>query len=128
MKQTIHTALAPSAIGPYVQAARVKDWLYISGCIPITADTNNMVDGAIEEQTRQALKNLEAILAAAGGCKKDIVKTTCFLTDIERFNSFNRIYSDYFENGYPARSCVEVSRLPKDALVEIEAVAYLGRA
>ncbi|TNH03277.1 RidA family protein [Testudinibacter sp. TR-2022] len=128
MKQIIHTALAPPAIGPYVQAVKVKDWLYISGCIPITADTGNMVAGAIEEQTHQALKNLEAILTAAGGCKKDIVKTTCFLTDIERFNSFNRIYADYFENEYPARSCVEVSRLPKDALVEIEAVAYLGRA
>ncbi|KGQ71599.1 hypothetical protein OA57_00605 [Chelonobacter oris] len=127
MKQIISTSLAPAAIGPYVQAVKTAGWVYISGCIPVVPETGNVINGTIEAQTKQVLNNLSAVLHAAGAKPNDIVKTTCFLKNMADFTLFNQLYSDYFAGDYPARSCVEVARLPKDVLVEIEAVAYLGR-
>lgn len=127
MKQIINTALAPAAIGPYVQAIKIGGWIYISGCLPVVAATGNTIKGEIEAQTKQCLINLDAILSEAGASSINVVKTTCFLKDMNHFSQFNQCYADYFSGSYPARSCIEVARLPKDVLVEIEAVAYIGR-
>lgn len=119
----IATQRAPSAIGPYSQAVRCGNLLFISGQIPIDPDTGELVKGDLEEQAERVLKNLKAILEAAGLGLEDVVKTTLFLKDLGNFEKINNIYRRYFLNNPPARSTVEVSRLPKDAEVEIEAIA-----
>ena len=122
----IETNKAPAAIGPYSQAIVSAGLVYTSGQIPIDPVTGGIEAADIEGQARQAIRNLAAVLSAAGSGLDKVVKTTCFLTDINDFAVFNEIYAELFP-GKPARSCVEVSKLPKGALVEIEAVAELDR-
>ena len=118
----IETKDAPAAIGPYSQAIVVGNFIYTSGQIPIDPKTGDLVSGGIEEQTAQVIRNLSAVLEEAGSDLEKVIKTTCFLQNISDFEKFNAVYERYF-TGMPARSCVEVSALPKGALVEIEVVA-----
>ena len=118
----IHTEKAPAAVGPYSQAIRTGNFLFISGQLGLIPETGTLPEG-IEEQTRQSLKNIDAILEAAGCNREDVVKTTVFIRDMNDFSAVNAIYADFFSGHKPARSCVEVSRLPKNGLVEIEIVA-----
>lgn len=124
MKQAIETAAAPAAIGPYAQAVRVGNLLFTSGQIPLLPN-GTLCQGDIRAQTQQVLENLDAILQAAGMSSAHVVKCTCFLQDMNDFAAMNEVYGAFFAHHPPARSAVEVSRLPKDVLVEIEAVAYL---
>lgn len=114
---------APAAIGPYSHAVKVNDILYVSGQVPFDPQPGDIVSRTMAEQTRQALANLDTILKGVGLTRKNIVKTTVFLTNYEFFKEFNDTYGEYLGDHRPARSAVEVSRLPKDALVEIEAIA-----
>jgi len=123
MKKIVQTDSAPKAIGPYSQAIRVGDFLFASGQIAINPATGELVEG-IEAQTRQAMENVKNILVAEGMDLSDVIKTTIFLTDMNNFATVNEIYGGYFEQNPPARSCVEISKLPKGALIEIEVVAY----
>lgn len=122
--QSIHTDQAPAAIGPYSQAMAVNGLLFTSGQIAIDPATGSIDAQTVEEQTHQALRNLQAVLEAAGTGTDKVIKTTCFLKHMSDFAAFNAVYAQYFPNK-PARSCVEVGALPKDALVEVEAVAEL---
>ena len=125
MKQVIHTDSAPAAIGPYSQAIQIGDLLFVSGQVPIDPSTGAIVEGDIKAQAQQSLNNLKAILNAAGTNMGAVVKTTVFLADMNDFAAMNEVYAQFFEGpAYPARSAVEVARLPKDVLVEIEAVAW----
>lgn len=125
MKQIIATEKAPAAIGPYSQGTIYGDVVYTSGQLPLVPETMQFIEGGIKEQARQSLENLKAVLEASGAGLDTVIKTTCFLSDMENFAAFNEIYTEIFgtENA-PARSCVEAARLPKDALVEIEAIAH----
>ena len=126
MKQIISTEHAPAAIGPYVQAVKTEGMVFTSGQLPIDPATGAFPEG-IEAQTRQSLQNVKAILAEAGIGLDRIIKTTVFLSDMNNFAAMNGVYAEFFgEGGCPARSAVEVARLPKDALVEIEAIAVLS--
>lgn len=118
----IETQNAPKAIGPYSQAIVVDTFVYTSGQIPLVPETGQLVTGSVKEQTEQVIKNLKAVLEAAGSSLDKVIKTTCFLTNMADFSVFNAVYETYFINK-PARSCVAVSALPKNATVEIEAVA-----
>ena len=120
MKQVIHTDKAPAAIGPYSQAIQIGQLLFTSGQVPIDPET-----GGIQEQARQSLNNIKAILNAAGTNMGAVVKTTVFLQDMNDFAAMNEVYAQFFQEPYPARSAVQVARLPKDVLVEIEAIAQL---
>ncbi len=120
--QVIATDKAPAAIGPYSQAIKLGGLLFTSGQIPLDA-SGQLVEGGIEEQTHQVFRNLEAVLAAAGAGFQDVVKATVFLKDMNQFATVNGIYSSYFGDHKPARSAVEVARLPKDVFVEIEVIA-----
>ena len=124
-KEVIATDKAPAAIGPYVQATKVGEMIFTSGQIPLDPATMEIVAGGIEEQAERVMKNLVAVLHAAGADASNVVKTTCFLSDMNNFVAFNQVYARYFGDAAPARSCVEVARLPKDVLVEVEAIAYL---
>ena len=125
MKNIVSTDKAPGAIGPYSQAVRVGNMLFASGQIPLDPSTGKFPDG-IEAQTRQSLTNVKHILEAAGGSMDNVVKTTVFLSDMNNFAAMNAVYGTFFNEGsYPARSAVEVARIPRDALVEIEVVAVL---
>ena len=121
--KTISTPKAPAAIGPYSQAKVVNGMLYASGQIPINPATGDVDATTIEGQTEQVITNIAAVLEEAGSSFDNVVKTTCFLADIADFGAFNEVYAKYFTGTYPARSCVEVARLPKDVLIEIEAIA-----
>ncbi|MGC9044289.1 MAG: RidA family protein [Myxococcota bacterium] len=124
MKRIISTEKAPRAIGPYSQAVMVNDMLFISGQIPIDPKTGNIVSADIKAQTEQVLKNIIAVLNEAGLTMENVVKTTIFLKDMGKFAEVNEVYKGFFREGsYPARATVEVARLPKDVLVEIEAIA-----
>jgi 2-iminobutanoate/2-iminopropanoate deaminase len=123
MQTVIKTDKAPGAIGPYSQAIEVNKMVYTSGVIPIVPATGQLVEGGVEEQARQAISNLVALVEASGSSVDKIVKTTVFIKNMEDFGKINAIYADFFKEPYPARSCVEVARLPKDVLIEIEAVA-----
>ena len=122
MKEKVYTKNAPEAVGPYSQATRYGNLLFISGQIPIDPATGSIVTGDIEAQTKMVLENLKAILEAGGMTGKNVLKCTCFLKNMEDFSRFNTVYNDYFGESLPARECVEVARLPKDALVEISAI------
>ena len=125
MKKVISTEHAPAAIGPYAQAVAANGMVYTSGQLPIDPATGAFPEG-IAAQTRQSLTNVKAILAEAGVGMDRVVKTTVFLSDMNNYAAMNEVYAEFFsEGGYPARSAVEVARLPKDALVEIEVVAVL---
>lgn len=122
-KAVIQTSQAPSAIGPYSQAIRAGDWVFCSGQIPLDPQTGSLVTGSIESQTHQVLKNLKAVLSAAGCPLDAVVKTTIYLKDLSHFNQVNEIYGSYFSAPYPARVTVEAARLPRDCGVEIDAIA-----
>ncbi len=122
MSKTVYTTNAPEAIGPYTQAKVVGNLVFTSGQIPIDPATGDVVEGDISEQAHQSCKNVKAILEEAGTSLENVVKTTCFLADMGDFAAFNEVYAEYF-TGKPARSCVAVKTLPKNVLVEIEAIA-----
>ena len=124
-KEIVSTTKAPAAIGPYSQAIKAGGLLFISGQIPLDPATGTLVSSEVESQAEQSLKNLSAILESQGLTTADVVKTTVFITDMNDFGKVNEIYSKFFAEQAPARSCVEVSCLPKNALVEIEAIALL---
>ncbi|MGT2812786.1 RidA family protein [Streptococcus minor] len=119
----IQTDKAPAAIGPYVQGKVVGNLLFASGQVPLSPETGQVVGETIQEQTEQVLKNIAAILTAAGTDFDHIVKTTCFLADMDDFVAFNEVYATAFQGEFPARSAVEVARLPRDVKVEIEVIA-----
>ena len=125
MKQAISTPQAPAAIGPYSQAIRIGNLLFISGQIPIDPATGVFVEGGIKEQTRQSLSNVQAILQEAGLSMANVIKTTVFMADMNDFADMNAVYAEFFAEPYPARSAVAVKSLPKGALVEIEVVATI---
>jgi 2-iminobutanoate/2-iminopropanoate deaminase len=123
-RQTVTTNQAPAAIGPYSQAVRCGNFLYTSGQIGLDPNTGQLVDG-IEAQTRRVMENLRAVLAAQNLRFAHVIKTTVYLADLNHFSTVNGIYAEYFPSDPPARSTVEVARLPKDALVEIELIALV---
>ena len=127
MKQVIHTDSAPAAIGPYSQAIQIGDLLFVSGQVPIDPSTGAIVEGDVKAQAQQSLNNLKAILNAAGTNMGAVVKTTVFLADMNDFAAMNEVYAQFFQEPFPARSAVQVARLPKDAKVEIEAIALAFR-
>jgi 2-iminobutanoate/2-iminopropanoate deaminase len=124
-RSIVSTADAPQAIGPYSQAVIAGDMVFCSGQIPLTAE-GAVVEGDITAQTHQALTNLKALLAASGSALERVVKTTVFLADMNEFAAMNKVYAEYFTANPPARSTVQVARLPRDVRVEIEAVALRG--
>lgn len=124
MKKAISTPEAPAVIGPYSQGIRIGDLLFCSGQVPMSPTTGKMVEGSIGEQTQRVMENLRSVLDAAGLSLANVVKTTIFLKDFGDFAAVNEAYAKYFSPPYPARSTVEVAKLPRDAQVEIEAIAH----
>lgn len=124
MKKVISTPKAPAAIGPYSQAIEFNNMIFTSGMIPIDPETNTLVTGPIEVQAKQAISNLAALLKEAGSDTSKVLKTVVFIKDMNDFAKVNEVYAQFFDTDCPARSCVEVARLPKDVLIEIEAIAY----
>jgi len=122
-RQIISTPDAPAAIGPYSQAVQVGNILYLSGQLGIVPETGQFAEGGIEAQARQALENQEAVLTAAGFALADVVQCQVFVKDMNDYPTFNKIYTEYFKQNYPARAVLEVSRIPKDGLIEIMMVA-----
>ena len=122
-KNQIKTDKAPQAIGPYSQAIEVNGMVYTSGVVPIDPATGNVVEGDIKVQATRVFDSMKALLEAAGSSCEDVVKTTVFIKDMNDFAALNEIYTNYFTGVFPARSCVEVARLPKDVLIEMEAIA-----
>ena len=122
MKKIISTDKAPLAIGPYSQAVETESLIFTSGVIPINPVTGELVLGGIREQADQAIANLMELVRAAGAEPEDVVKTTVFIKNMDHFSIVNEVYESYFTKSFPARSCVEVAKLPKDVLIEIEAV------
>ena len=125
MLDRVSTNKAPAAIGPYSQAVWAGNFLYLSGMMPIDPETGALEPADITLQAQRIMKNVEAVLAEAGLSQKNVVKTTCFLSDMANFGAFNAVYGEYFSSK-PARSCVAVRELPKSALVEVEVIAYKG--
>ncbi len=123
MREIVETKAAPSPIGPYSQAIRTNGLIFVSGQIPVDAGTGAVVEGGIEAQTHQVMRNLAAILNAAGSGLDKVIKTTVFLSNLDDFSAFNRVYGEYVGEAKPARATVQVARLPKEVLVEIEAIA-----
>jgi 2-iminobutanoate/2-iminopropanoate deaminase len=127
MKKVVATANAPAAIGPYSQGIKHGDLVFVSGQLPVDPATGDLVAGGIEAQTEQSLKNLQAVVEAAGGTLGDVAKTTVFLANIADFTAMNEVYKRHFSAECPARSAFQVAALPKGALVEIEAIAFLSQ-
>ncbi|MDD4564677.1 MAG: RidA family protein [Eubacteriales bacterium] len=126
MRKIISTKAAPSAIGPYSQGNIFGNLIFTSGQVPLDPETGVIIGTSVEEQTEQVLKNIKAILEEAGSSMNKVLKTTVFMKNMKDFTAMNAVYAKYFiEGSYPSRSAVEVSRLPKDVLVEIETIAYL---
>lgn len=125
MLNRVSTAKAPAAIGPYSQAVWAGNYLYLSGMMPIDPATGALEPADITVQASRIMKNIEAVLSEAGLTQENVVKTTCFLSDMANFAPFNAVYGEYFTSK-PARSCVAVRELPKSALVEVEVIAYKG--
>jgi 2-iminobutanoate/2-iminopropanoate deaminase len=125
MREIVETKSAPAPIGPYSQAIKSGGFVFLSGQIPLDPATGQIVEGGIAEQTHQVLRNVTQVLEAAGSSLQQVVKTTVFLKNMGEFAQFNQVYAEYLGGSKPARSTVEVARLPKDALVEIEAVAQI---
>ena len=123
--QVIHTENAPAAIGPYSQAVKAGNLLFVSGQVPFVPETMEIVEGDVKAQTAQSLKNVQAILAEAGLDFSHVVKSTVFIKDMNEFAQINEVYAEFFGENKPARACVEVARLPKDVKVEIELIAVL---
>jgi len=126
VKQTIATKSAPAAIGPYSQGVKANGFLFLSGQVALDPASGQVVPGDIRAQTERVLKNLEAVLAAAGSSMEAVVKTTVYLTDLGDFAAMNEVYARFFPQSPPARATVEVRRLPKDAKVEIDLIAVAG--
>jgi len=128
MQKAIKTSLAPQAIGPYSQAVQIpaNGMMFVSGQLGLDPKTGDLVQGDISAQTKQVLQNMSAILQAAGASLAQVVKTTVFLQNIDDFSAMNKVYAEFFPTLPPARSTIEVARLPKGALVEIEAIAVLS--
>lgn len=122
MNEKIFTENAPAAVGPYSQAIKTGNMLFCSGMLPVDPKTGDLVESDVTVQSKQIMKNIDALLNAAGYCADDVVKTTCFLSDIANFGKFNEVYGEYFTSK-PARSCVAVKDIPKGALVEVEVIA-----
>jgi 2-iminobutanoate/2-iminopropanoate deaminase len=125
MREIIETDKAPFPTGPYSQAVKVQGLVFVSGQIPVQPETGEVVEGGIESQTHQVLKDLLAVLEQAGSGLGQVVKTTAFLTNLDDFSAFNLVYEEYFGEAKPARAAVEVARLPKGVLVEVEAIAVV---
>ena len=125
MKTIISTDAAPSAIGTYSQAVKVKNTVYLSGQIPLIPETMAVIEGGFAEQTEQVFKNLVSVCEAAGGTINDMVKVNIFMTDLSNFSTVNEVMSKYFNEPYPARAAVQVSRLPKDVEIEIDGIMDL---
>ena len=123
MKKIIHTEKAPAALGPYSQAVEVNGTLFVSGQIPFVPETMALISEDIQDQTKQSLENVKAILEAAGYTFKNVIKATVFIKNMEDFALMNEVYNEYLGNIKPAKACVEVARLPKDVKVEIEVIA-----
>ena len=123
MKNVIRTDKAPAAIGPYSQAIEVNNMVFTSGVIPVDPATGNIPEGS-QAQAEQAFKNLSNLLEAAGTSTANVIKTTVFIKEMNDFGAINEVYAKYFPEPYPSRSCVEVARLPKDVLLEVEAIAW----
>lgn len=123
--ETVFAPQAPDAVGPYCHAIKQGDLLFTSGQIALDPETNTLIQGDVQDETRQVLKNLEAILTAAGTSKDKVVKVTVFIADMEDFGKINEIYADFFTPHTPARACVQVARLPLDVRVEMDMVAAL---
>jgi 2-iminobutanoate/2-iminopropanoate deaminase len=123
MREIIETKNAPAPIGPYSQAVRANGFIFVSGQIPVCPDTGIVVEGDIEAQTHQVMKNISAILSSAGSGLDLVVKTTVFLSNLDYFTKFNGVYEEYFRKIKPARATIQVARLPKEVLLEIEAIA-----
>ena len=124
--KTIFTSEAPAAVGPYSQAVSAGGLIFCSGQIAIAPETGTLITGDVAQQTRQVLKNLAAVLDAAGACLGHVTKATIYLQNMDDFAAVNEVYAEAFGNHRPARACVEVSRLPKDVAVEIDAIAWVG--
>ncbi len=125
-KEILHSDLAPAAVGPYSQAVAVNGFIYTSGQIPINPKVGKIEAETIEEQTEQVMQNLHCVLAQGGVAFDRVIKTTCFLSDMNDFAAFNSVYARYFPENPPARSCVQVARLPMGARVEVEVIAVQG--
>lgn len=125
-KKIINTPHAPAAIGPYSQANQFANLVFTSGQIPLVPETMEIIEGGITEQAEQVMNNLIAVLTEANASASSVIKTTCYIKDMNDFAAFNEVYGQYFPESAPARSCVEVARLPKDVLVEVEAIAISG--
>ncbi|KAI8087820.1 endoribonuclease L-PSP [Gilbertella persicaria] len=119
----VHTNSAPAAIGPYAQAIKANGVVYTSGSLPVIPETGDIIQGGIKEQTHQSLTNMAEVLKASGSSLDKVVKTTVFLKDMNEFVAMNEVYAEFFKHHQPARSAVQVARLPKDVAVEIECVA-----
>jgi len=125
-KEIVSTENAPSAIGPYSQAIRLDNLIFISGQIPIEPSTGRLIDGDIQDQTRRVLENLQNVLSAGNSSLKNVLRTTIFLTDMDDYAAVNEAYAVYFDESQPARSTVQVSGLPMGAQVEVDAIAYVN--
>lgn len=121
----VHTDKAPAALGPYSQAMKVGNFLFLSGQIPVNPSTGELITSGIQDETRQCLENAKAILDEAGTSLGKVVKATVFIKDMDQFGKINEVYAEYFKENKPARSCVEVARLPKDINIEIEMIAVI---
>lgn len=126
MKQMVRSNQAPKAIGTYSQAVKAGNTVYLSGQIPLVPETMEIAAGGIEGQIRQVFENLKAVATAAGGTLDNTVKLTVYLTDLVHFPKVNEIMATYFQEPYPARAAIQISRLPKDVMVEIDAIMFLG--
>ncbi|CUS96472.1 endoribonuclease L-PSP [Candidatus Chrysopegis kryptomonas] len=122
-RKVVYTEKAPKPVGPYSQAIIAGDFIFTAGQIPIDPKTNQVVQGDIKEQTKQVLENLKAVLESAGATFDDVVKVTVYMRDLNEFSAMNEVYSEYFKNSPPARTTVEVSRLPRDVKIEIDLIA-----
>lgn len=125
MRKIVATTKAPAAIGPYAQANILGNMVFTSGQLGMDPATGEFVEGGIKAQTEQAIKNLQAILEEAGTGLENVIKTTCFLKDMNDFAAMNEVYASFFNGDFPSRSAVQVAKLPKDGMVEIEAIAYI---
>ena len=126
MLSPVMTTAAPKALGPYSQAIKAGQFLFVSGQVPIDPATNNLVDGSIADQTRRAFENVGAILKAGGASFKDVVRTTVYLADLGDFAAMNEVYATFFTSPQPARSTIQAARLPRDARIEVDVIAFLG--
>jgi 2-iminobutanoate/2-iminopropanoate deaminase len=126
MLSPVITTAAPKALGPYSQAIKAGQFLFVSGQVPIDPGTGNLVEGSIADQTRRAFENVGAILKAGGASFKDVVRTTVYLADLGDFTAMNEVYATFFTAPQPARSTIQAARLPRDARIEVDVIAFLG--